>query len=93
MVRVMTGDRGVLTFSSLRVFLLDLPFQCRVQVRGEAVRETLLVTSVVSWATSLQLACKMEDGREQLHLRLDLQARVRAEASRSFVTSVVKRGT
>mgnify|MGYP003703408051 CR=1 FL=1 len=91
MARRMVGDRGVLTLSSPRVCLRDLPFQCRVLALGEAVWETLLVTNVVSWATSLQLARRGEEGREQLHLRLDRRARVRAAADRSLVTSVVRR--
>ena len=39
MVKVMSRDRGVTTLSSLRVELLDRPFRCRVQARGEVIRE------------------------------------------------------
>ncbi|KAL7162516.1 hypothetical protein ACSBR2_042915 [Camellia fascicularis] len=40
MAMVMARDRGVLTLSSHREVLLDRPFQYRVQVLGEAARET-----------------------------------------------------
>ena len=92
MVRVMVGDRRVLIPSSLRVAFLDQRFLCRVLVRGKAVRETLPVSSVASWATSLQFVLRGEECREQHHLRLDLRARVRVEASHSRVISVVSQG-
>ena len=93
MGRVMVGDREVSLLSSLRVAFLDRLFQYRVLVLGKAVRETSLVSSVASWVTSLQFVLRGEEFREQHLLRLDLRARVRAEASRSLVTSVVRRGT
>ena len=92
MARVMARGREVLLLSSLRVAFLDLLFQYRVLVLGKAARETLPVSNVVSWATSLQLARRREEDREQCHLQLDLRARVRVEASRSLVFSVVSRG-
>ena len=89
----MAGDSGVITLSSLRVELLDRPFQSRVQALGEVVKGILLVTSVASWVTSLQLARRREGGSELLLLQLDLRARVRAGASLFLVISVVSLGT
>ena len=92
MVRVIVGDRRVIILSSLRVVFLDRLFLCRVLVRGKAVRETLPVSSVSSWATSLQFVLRGEECREQHHLRLDLRARGRVEVSHSRVSSVVSQG-
>ena len=93
MARVMEGDREASLLNSLRVAFLERLFQCQVQVLGKAVKETLPVSSVANWATSLQFARRGEEYREQHHLRLDLRARVRVEASRSRVISVVRQGT
>ena len=93
MVRVMAGDRGMLTLSSLREVLLDRPFRCRVQARGEVIREISPITSVVSWATRLQFAHRGEEVRELLHLQLDRRATVRAGASHCLVISEVSWGT
>ena len=93
MARVMAGDREVSLLSSLRVVFLDPLFQCRVLVLGRAVRETSPVSSVASWATSLQFVLRGEEYREQHLLRLDLRARVRVEASHSRAISVVSQGT
>ena len=93
MVRVMAGDRGVLTISSLREQCLDCAFQCRVQARGEAIKESLLVTSVASWVTRCLFARRREGVSELLLLQLDLRARGRAGASPCLVISVVSLGT
>ena len=93
MARVMAGGREVSLLNSLRVVFLDPLFQCRVLVLGKAVRETLPVSSVASWVTSLQFVLRGEEFREQHLLRLDLRARVRVEVSRSLVFSAVSRGT
>ena len=93
MGRVMVGDREASLLSSLRVVFLDRPSQYRVLVLGRAVRETSPVSSVVSWATSLQFVLRGEEYREQHHLRLDLRVRVRVETSSSRVISVVRQGT
>ena len=92
-VRVMAGGRGVLTLSSRRVVLLDRPSQCRVQAPGEVVRGISPVTSVVNWATRLRFGHRRKEASELLLLRLDLRARVRAEASLCLVISVVSLGT
>ena len=93
MVRVMAGDRGVLTLSSLRVVLLDRPFQCRVQARGEAIREISPVTSVASWVTRFQFA-RRRVGVRKLHLlQLDRRVRVWAGGSPCLVISVDSLGT
>ena len=93
MARVMAGDREVSLINSLRVAFLDRLFLCRVLVREKAVRETLPVSSVASRATSLQFVPRGEECREQHLLQFDLRARVRVEASRSRVISVVSQGT
>ena len=64
----MAGDRGVITLSSLKVELLDRPFRCRVQARGEVIREVRLATLVASWVTSLRFARRRAEVRELLLL-------------------------
>ena len=93
MVRVMAGDRGVLTLNNLRGVLLGRPFQCRVQARGEAIRGSLLVTSVASWVTRFLFARRRVGVRELLLLQLDRRVRVWAGGSPCLVISVDSLGT
>ena len=56
------------------------------------VREISLALSVASWATSLQLARKGEEGSGLHRLRLVFRARVRREGNHLSVISVGNQG-